>query len=62
MKRIKSFYRRLLVGFALPDLVKKELTFEQQQEISRIIENFKNNPSNSNKFRYELFAYIESIR
>lgn len=35
-----------------------DLTFEQQQEVSVILENFRNNPSNSNKYRYELFAWI----
>lgn len=37
------------------------LTFEQQEEISAILENFRKNPSNSNKYRYELFAYIEDL-
>lgn len=41
--------------------IEAELTFEQQKEITRILEGYRANPSNSNKFRYELFAYIDSI-
>lgn len=40
---------------------KLELTFEQQEEISELLEGYKNNPSNSNKFRYNLFAYIDEV-
>lgn len=35
-----------------------ELTFEQQQEITKRLEGYRSNPSNSNKWRYDLFAYI----
>ena len=36
----------------------QELTFEQQQEVSAILEAFITNPSNSNKFRFGLYAWI----
>jgi hypothetical protein len=39
----------------------KEMTFEQEQEVTRILEGYRSNPSNSNKFRYELFAYINEL-
>lgn len=35
------------------------MDFEQQQEITKILEQYRNNPSNSNKYRFELFAYID---
>lgn len=38
-----------------------ELTFEQQQEITKILELYRRNPSNSNKYRYQLFAYIDDL-
>jgi hypothetical protein len=38
-----------------------ELTFEQQQEITKILELYRTNPSNSNKYRYQLFAYIDDL-
>jgi hypothetical protein len=38
-----------------------ELTFEQRQEIDKFLEGFKVNPSNSNKFRIGLHAYINEI-
>lgn len=39
----------------------KELTFKQQQEITEILEQYRSNPSNSNKYRYHLFAYIDEL-
>jgi len=36
-----------------------ELTFEQQKELTAILEDYRNNPSNSNKYRYNLFAKID---
>lgn len=39
----------------------KELTFAQQQEITKRLEGYRSNPSNSNKWRYDLFAYIEDL-
>jgi hypothetical protein len=39
----------------------KELTFEQCQEIDKYLEDYKNNPSNSNKYRIGLHAYINEI-
>lgn len=38
-----------------------EMTFEQQKEVTTILENYRRNPSNSNKFRFELFAYIDAL-
>lgn len=38
---------------------KAELTFEQQQEISQLLEQYSKRPSNSNKIRYQLFGYID---
>lgn len=35
------------------------MDFEQQQEVTKILEDYRNNPSNSNKYRFELFAYID---
>lgn len=52
-----SFVSRILVALAWP--ARRELTFEHQKEITRILEGYRSNPSNSNKYRYELFAYIE---
>lgn len=40
------------------DFREQELTLGQQQDITDILENYRNNPSNSNKYRFELFAYI----
>jgi hypothetical protein len=37
------------------------MSFEQQQEITAILESYRTNPSNSNKYRFELFAYIDKI-
>lgn len=37
------------------------LTFAQQQEITKRLEGYRTNPSNSNKWRYDLFAYIEEL-
>jgi len=37
------------------------MTFEQQQEVTRILEAYRANPSNSNKYRFELFAYIDEL-
>lgn len=38
-----------------------ELTFEEQQHIDFLIEEMRRRPSNANKVRYELFAYIDEI-
>jgi len=38
-----------------------ELTFEQQQEITVILEAYRANPSNSNKYRFELFEYVNKL-
>jgi hypothetical protein len=35
-----------------------ELTFAQQQELTKILELYRSNPSNSNKYRFQLFAQI----
>lgn len=39
----------------------KELTVDQQEHITQILEGYRSNPSNSNKFRYDLFAYINEL-
>ena len=36
-----------------------ELSFEHQQVLTEILEDYSNNPSNSNKYRYQLFAQID---
>lgn len=38
-----------------------ELTFEQCQEVDKYLEDYKNNPSNSNKYRTGLHAYINEL-
>ena len=38
-----------------------ELTLEQRHEIDEYLENYSRNPSNSNKYRIGLHAYIESL-
>lgn len=43
------------------DELSDELSFEQQQDITKILELYRANPSNSNKYRFELFAKINSI-
>jgi hypothetical protein len=43
----------------VPSKVGEELTFEQQEELTHILEAYRNNPSNSNKYRYQLFAKID---
>ena len=43
------------------DELSDELSFEQQQDITKILELYRSNPSNSNKYRFELFAKINSI-
>lgn len=40
---------------------KEELSFDQQQDITQILEAYRSNPSNSNKYRYELFEYINDL-
>jgi hypothetical protein len=37
------------------------MTYQEQKEVDRILEDFRNNPSNSNKYRYELYAYIDEL-
>lgn len=37
----------------------QELSFGQQQEITGILEAYRSNPSNSNKYRHDLFAYVD---
>lgn len=38
-----------------------ELTFEQRQRVDEYLEGYKNNLSNSNKFRIGLHAYIDGL-
>jgi hypothetical protein len=38
-----------------------ELTFPEQQRLTEILEQYRSNPSNSNKYRYHLFAEIDAI-
>lgn len=38
-----------------------ELTFEQQQEIDRLSKLANTSSSNSNKYRHQLYAYINSL-
>lgn len=38
-----------------------ELTFAECQEIDKFLEAYKNNPSNSNKFRIGLHAHINDL-
>lgn len=37
------------------------MTTEQRREVDRILEDFRKNPSNSNKYRHELYAFIDDL-
>lgn len=37
------------------------LTFWATEQITAIIQQYRDNPSNSNKYRFELFAYIDDL-
>ena len=41
--------------------IQEEITFEQYQEIDKYLEDYKNNPSNSNKYRFGLHAYTANL-
>lgn len=38
------------------------MTIEQQRQVNEILDNFLKNPSNRNKYRYHLFAFIDEIK
>lgn len=37
------------------------MTYEQQVKVDEILDKFRDNPSNSNKYRHELYAYIDDL-
>lgn len=45
----------------MSDIELRELSFDNQTDITGILEYYRSNPSNSNKYRYELFGYIDRI-